>query len=90
MEYLKRDLKRREPELLKALEFTTDLPKNKKQQQNPAAQLVPVPLPRNGSNFLDSVPQMRQLTSFWRIPPNIAVTTVDAPFLKKHHMGNSS
>jgi hypothetical protein len=25
---------------------------------------------------------MRQLTSFWRIPPNIAVTTVDAPFLK--------
>lgn len=40
-------------------------------------------LPRNGSNFLDSVPHMRQLTSFWRMPPNIAVTTVDAPFLNK-------
>lgn len=42
-------------------------------------------LPRNGSNFLDSVPHIRQLTSFWRMPPNIAVTTVDAPFLDKPH-----
>lgn len=42
-------------------------------------------LPRNGSNFLDSVPHIRQLTSFWRMPPKMAVTTVDAPFLDKPH-----
>lgn len=37
---------------------------------------------RNGSNFLDSVPHIRQLTSFWRMPPKMAVTTVDAPFMQ--------
>lgn len=40
-------------------------------------------LPRNGSNFLDSVPHIKQLTSFWRMPPKMAVTTVEAPFLSK-------
>lgn len=46
-------------------------------------------LPRNGSNFLDSVPHIRQLTSFWRMPPKMAVTTVDAPFLDKPHQRNT-
>lgn len=46
-------------------------------------------LPRNGSNFLDSVPHIRQLTSFWRMPPKMAVTTVDAPFLDKPHQRRS-
>lgn len=38
-------------------------------------------LPRNGSNFRDSVPHIRQFTSFWRMPPKIDVTTLAVPFL---------
>jgi len=37
-------------------------------------------LPKNGSCFLDSTPQIRQLTSLCNKPPNIAVTMVLFPF----------
>lgn len=40
-------------------------------------------VPRNGSNFRDSVPHIRQLTSFWSIPPKMDVTTLAVPFLQK-------
>lgn len=39
--------------------------------------------PRNGSNFRDSVPHIKQYTSFCRMPPNTDVTIVEVPFLKK-------
>ena len=39
-----------------------------------------VTLPKNGSCFLDSTPQIRQLTSLCNKPPNIAVTMVLFPF----------
>lgn len=37
--------------------------------------------PRNGSNFRDSVPHIKQYTSFCRTPPNTDVTIVEVPFL---------
>ena len=37
-------------------------------------------VPKKGSCFLDSIWHMRQLTSFCRMPPKIAVTMVDLPF----------
>lgn len=48
------------------------------EKKSPSSIIVFVP--RNGSCFLDSTPHTKQVTSFWRRPPKIAVTIVLLPF----------